>query len=83
LPGPVFFGNSGANQATELFGSPPFGSFSDFAGELGGGITAPFMNPADNIFNAPVNTSVIPEPAAGMLTLLGMMAIGWLRHAQN
>jgi hypothetical protein len=37
--------------------------FVDRRHRFGVGITAPFLNPDDNIFNAPINTQlIVPEP---------------------
>jgi len=72
LPGPIYVGNTGFQQSQlEFFDSvfivpDPAG----VAAEFGAGLTAPFLNPADNIFNAPPNTQLIlspPTPIGGTI----------------
>ena len=77
LPGPVFAGNSGFVQDTNEFYDTVYQipNPSEFALEMGGGITGDFMNPDDNVFNAPVNTSVIPTPAASAMMMVGFGSI--------
>ena len=67
LPGPVFAGNVGFDQSVFSF----FGNIyeipnpAEFAAEFGVGITAPFLNAADNVFNIPMNARLaVPEPGA-------------------
>jgi len=61
IPDPVFVGNTGFSQSQALFYSDVYivPDPAIFAAEFGGGITARFVNPADNIFNAAINTSLI------------------------
>jgi hypothetical protein len=61
MPDPVFVGNSGFSQSQALFYDNVYivPDPAIFAAEFGGGITAQFVNPADNIFNAAINTSLI------------------------
>ena len=70
----VLEGNTGVSTSPVLFASDPDGNQvndipnpAQFAAEFGAGITAPFQNPTDNIFDAGVNTRAIPEPASLML----------------
>jgi len=72
LPGPIYVGNTGFQQSPlEFFDSvfivpDPAG----VAAEFGAGLTAPFLNPADNIFNAPPNAQLIlspPTPIGGTM----------------
>jgi len=67
---PVFAGNTGFSQSQALFFDDTF-NLSDwdeskidteFAAEFGAGITAAFLNPADNIFNSAVNTQLLDSP---------------------
>jgi hypothetical protein len=79
LPGPVLIGNTGFNQSLGSFYDTVYEipNPAEFAAEFGAGITAPFLNPGDNVFNVPVNTDVVPEP--GTVILLGMGISGGLR----
>lgn len=68
---PVLQGNTGFDQSERsFFGgvfNPPGGT--SFAIEFGAGITAPFLNPADNTFGALVNTSLIMPTSIYLPTL--------------
>ncbi|NEQ40249.1 MAG: PEP-CTERM sorting domain-containing protein [Okeania sp. SIO3I5] len=56
-----------------------------FAGEFSAGITGAFLNPADNIFNSPVNAKLLPKltpspepesvPEPSTMVMVGMAAI--------
>jgi len=72
LPDGVISGNSGFNQdATSFFGNVyEVPNPAEFAVEFGAGITAPFANPVDNMFNVETNAEVIPEPATLMLLIV-------------
>lgn len=70
---PAFVGNTGFDQSDRTFFNEV--NFEDpanpdtgyaFAIEFGAGITAPFMNPDDNIFNAPITTF----PVSGIDSIL-------------
>ena len=93
-------GFSGRNAiATETNGSTGEEELiAIFAAEFGAGITGPFLNPEDNIFNSPVNAKLVnpknggpivppksvPEPS--IIAMLGMTAIaifGYKRQRPN
>ena len=82
LPGAVFDGNTGFDQSGFSFYDTVYEipNPAEFAAEFGAGLTAPFLNPGDNIFNAPINTQlIVPEP--GTLGLVfsgfaGLAAVG-------
>lgn len=88
-------GFSGRNAiATETNGSTGEEELiAMFAAEFGAGITGPFLNPEDNIFNSPVNAKLVnpknppksvPEPS--IIAMLGMTAIaifGYKRQRPN
>jgi hypothetical protein len=82
LPGPVFVGNEGFDQSGLSFFDTVYEipNPAEFAAEFGGGITAHFLNPADNIFGVDINTRlVVPEPGAIVLScgaLAGFAAAG-------
>ncbi|NOQ65533.1 MAG: hypothetical protein GQ582_13565 [Methyloprofundus sp.] len=78
LPGGLLVGNTGFNQNLALFAKGVF-DIPDgkvpgalFAGEIGASITAAFLNPEDNIFEAIPNTEPIPAPSAIMLLMSAM-----------
>ena len=73
-----FVGNSGTNQSPFLFYDDVFDipNPATFAGEIGAGQTATFMNPADNTFNLTVNAIAVPEPSAFcLLAFAGLVAV--------
>jgi len=80
LPGPVFDGNTGFDQSPLSFYDTVYEipNPAEFAAEFGAGLTAPFLNPADNFFNAPINTHLVPEPGSivvvgcGITTIVGL-----------
>jgi hypothetical protein len=79
----VYTGNSGMlGTAIEFVQVPLPTNFvldpEQFVAEFGAGITAPFLNPADNIFNVQPN---VPEPSA--LALLGCGVAALLRHRRS
>ena len=93
-------GFSGRNAiATETNGSTGEEELiAIFAAEFGAGITGPFLNPEDNIFNSPVNAKLVnPEnggpivppksvPEPSIIAMLGMTAIaifGYKRQRPN
>ncbi len=63
LPGPVFVGNTSFSQSSVMFFDGVFNvpNPAEFAAEFGAAITAAFLNPADNIFNMPVTTQLLPR----------------------
>ena len=70
LAGAVFVGNTGFDQSNFSFYDTVYEipNPAEFAAEFGAAITAPFLNPADNIFNAPINTHlIVPEPGSAGL----------------
>jgi|GEM_PF-3906625 len=79
LPGPLFVGSSPVSQnAFNFFVDGKGTSVSQvpnpagFASNPGAAQTAPFLNPANNVFNQQVNTQLsVPEPAS-----LGLMGAG-------
>lgn len=80
---PVFIGNTGFSQSQAVGLGEAFEFFNggNIYGELAGGLTAPFISPADNIYGVTPNTQPIPEPAAiVLLTLGGVAALGALRR---
>lgn len=90
LPGALFVGNSGFNQNPVTFFDDVYEipNPAEFGGEFGAGLTAPFLDPLDNVFGAPTNTTLIavPEPATIGLSLAGVSAIfgvGWRRRRRN
>lgn len=76
-PGTVFVGNSGLAQSQIDFFDSVWNipNPSWFWGELGGGLTAPFRDPNDNIFDVQTNTSLIPTPAPLALLLTGSLLL--------
>ena len=85
LPGPLFAGNTGFGLGGA--GSPLF--FDEvnlvpnpalFGMELGAGITAAFLDPDTNIFDARVNTTLLSVPASLWLMLTGFAAAGTIRR---
>jgi len=64
FPGPLFEGNTGFSQSATFFYDSVYvvPDPATYAGEFGAGITATFLDPADNIFNAAVNTRLISVP---------------------
>jgi hypothetical protein len=46
-----------------------------FEFEFGAGITGAFSNPADNIFQVPVNGQLVPEPSTMVLMFGGILAV--------
>lgn len=74
LPGGVFAGNTGFRQSPIEFFDSVFlvPNPAEFGSEFGAGITATFLNPADNTFNVGINRlQVIPEPGTLLLTFSG------------
>lgn len=69
LPGPVFVDGVGFDQSTFSFYDTVYEipNPAEFAAEFGGAITAPFLNPADNVFNVSITTALIPEPSGAIL----------------
>lgn len=82
LPGAVFVDNEGFNQSSFSFYDTVYEipNPAEFAAEFGAGITAPFLNPADNVFNAQVNTRLVPEPVTMILVGAGLGAVGVCRR---
>jgi hypothetical protein len=85
LPGPVFAGNVGFDQSGDSFFDTVYEipNPAEFAAEFGAGLTAQFVNPADNILGLPINTErLVPEPAtfvfagSGLLALAGISSRG-------
>jgi hypothetical protein len=82
LPGAVFVDNEGFNQSGFSFYDTVYEipNPAEFAAEFGAGLTAPFLNPSDNVFNAPINTSLVPEPNTILLVGSGLGAVGVRRR---
>jgi len=72
----VFAGMTGARATASQFfdGVNIVMNPAAFAAEFGGGITAPFLNPGDNRFNATPN---VPEPSSFLLMASSMLGLGW------
>lgn len=85
LPGGVFVGNSGFNNNSDTF----FGNVNqvpnpaEFAAELGVGITADFLNPADNVFDAETNTQPIPGPPTFLLFSFGLLMLAGAKRMRR
>jgi len=82
----IYVGNSGmVGTATEFVQVPlPVNMVLDpaqFVAEFGAGITAPFLNPQDNIFGVVPNTTTIPEPST--LVLLGTGVIALMQYRRR
>ena len=61
--------------------TPPLSTGAEFAAEFGAGITAPFLIPGNNNFNAPVNTTrTVPEPSSGLITVSLFSTLAGLRR---
>lgn len=87
LPGPVFVGNIGvAGSPTEFFDTTwNVPNPALFAAEFGSQLTGAFLNPPDNIFSAPINAQVVPEPSTllpGATLLLGVVLHSRLARTQ-
>jgi hypothetical protein len=88
LPGALFTGNSGFNQNAQSFFGDVYNipNPAEFGAEFGAGITAPFQDPLDNVFNTPVNTQLaaVPEPSSVAiwlsLTAACVGGVGWRRR---
>ncbi len=86
LPGAVFVDNEGFDQSVYSFYDTVYEipNPAEFAAEVGVGITAPFLNPADNIYDAPVNTQLVPEPNAVVILGCGIFtAVGFGRRQKR
>jgi hypothetical protein len=88
LPGPVFIGNEGFDQSGISFYDTVYEvpNPAEFAAEFGGGITAHFLNQADNVFGAAINTHlIVPEPGATLLVGIGLvgLAVGGTRRRES
>jgi len=79
---PVFYGNTGFSQDGSVGVSEAFDFFNggNIYVELAGGLTAPFLNPADNIYGVTPNTSAIPEPTSLALLAFGAVSLGLYRR---
>lgn len=82
LPGAVFVDNAGFDQSNTSFYDTVYEipNPAEFAAEFGQGITAAFVNPADNVFNMAINTSLVPEPGAAWLACGGLLAFAAARR---
>jgi len=67
LPGPVYIGNLGVQQTGAQFFDSVFivPDPAGVAAEFGAGLTAPFVKPNDNVFEAGINAIIISTPAVG------------------
>jgi hypothetical protein len=82
LPGAVFVGNSGFDQSNLSFYDTVYEipNPAEFAAEFAAGLTAPFLNPTDNIFDVPINTELlVPEPAVYVFAGSGCLGLANLR----
>jgi hypothetical protein len=78
LPGPVFAGNVGFDQSGNSFYDTVYEipNPAEFAAEFGAGLTAEFVNPANNIFDLPINTErLVPEPATFVFASSSLLAL--------
>jgi hypothetical protein len=80
LPGPVFVGNVGFDQSNNSFYDAVYEipNPAEFSAEFGAGLTAPFLNPSDNFFNLPINTSLVPEPSFITFVGGGLAGFTWV-----